>query len=814
MYRRTFTLLLLCVPGAWVVSPGTLTEVVAQAPSTCTCATTDFFGSCEIAEVEYPGQEPGTAAVVPVGAATFLYVADLSDGFLYRYRYSLPAGPLELAQSAEDGCMPDSPACFVSPMGSLPTPTGLAFNTDDGQLYWALGGFLFRSDPDVSRPDFASTVQPVAEVDMAELARLLDLPETGTLGGITYHSARSNLWGVDIVNDVYFEFSVDGKPVAEGDRVVHFRNPRGSVFGGGAFGNTISYVEIDGTPYFDIDVGELVAGGVTHVERVHAADGEQGGMAFSIGDPTGIFYPVRSFVEEDAFIAGLAHWANTCGDGQNIGVLLEHGESPLDDSEDPEEPRIHLISADPPASPGLASFECQSEGNNVRIRWKTFADYKSLVITRDEIITGQTQMVLTVENGTAGEEERLERNVSDGAYHYSARLTTMDDKTYAERLSRVTVGRGSVVASTRYLSGESPENQDPFAITYIGSRNLILVADHDTGNGHLYDLDLQFQGAVTGPFSRTVAFIEGNTTGVAWSSTDDSIYWLLNRGGENFLQRTSLISGVNGLEIRITGDIVRIRTPLEVFHPVLGDLDHDPGADQFWAVDRHNSIAYSIRADGSLSGRSFQRQLPNPRTEGLDDGLSGGGIAVVRSEPNQLVLDWLVGSPDDDLSTEVERVAYSRNLAGGQDEVFVPGQSEFQVDVTNATLSLHIAGVEHVASGQDEFQFVVSADSQTIYKLDMSEGIAGREFRRGDANADGSLNISDPSSILEFLFKGGNAPPCEDAADVSDDENIDITDAVAIFLYLFLNGPPPVEPFESCGRDFDEGLGCNVTTCP
>ena len=43
-------------------------------------------------------------------------------------------------------------------------------------------------------------------------------------------------------------------------------------------------------------------------------------------------------------------------------------------------------------------------------------------------------------------------------------------------------------------------------------------------------------------------------------------------------------------------------------------------------------------------------------------------------------------------------------------------------------------------------------------------------------------------TILEFLFLGGEAPPCEDAADTNDDGELTLTDPIKTLHYLFLGG--------------------------
>jgi hypothetical protein len=65
---------------------------------------------------------------------------------------------------------------------------------------------------------------------------------------------------------------------------------------------------------------------------------------------------------------------------------------------------------------------------------------------------------------------------------------------------------------------------------------------------------------------------------------------------------------------------------------------------------------------------------------------------------------------------------------------------------------------------------------------------------RADTNSDGSINLTDGVVPLLFLFTGGAAPGCLDAADTNDSGAIEITDAIIIFGWLFTGGPPPAEP--------------------
>ncbi len=95
----------------------------------------------------------------------------------------------------------------------------------------------------------------------------------------------------------------------------------------------------------------------------------------------------------------------------------------------------------------------------------------------------------------------------------------------------------------------------------------------------------------------------------------------------------------------------------------------------------------------------------------------------------------------------------------------------------------------------------------------------GKKFRRGEANGDGAVDLTDPISVLNFQFQGGAEPICKDAADADDSGILDLTDAIYSLNYQFLAGPRPPEPGPAdCGVDPtpDEGggdLGC-AQGCP
>ena len=106
--------------------------------------------------------------------------------------------------------------------------------------------------------------------------------------------------------------------------------------------------------------------------------------------------------------------------------------------------------------------------------------------------------------------------------------------------------------------------------------------------------------------------------------------------------------------------------------------------------------------------------------------------------------------------------------------------------------------------------------SATLGRHDFDVVTVGGLFRRGDANDDGRLDISDPVMILGCKFLGEECPTCRDSGDANDDGNLDISDAVMLLQHLFSapRPPGPPGPFR-CGPDPTEDSipPCDYTSC-
>jgi hypothetical protein len=76
-----------------------------------------------------------------------------------------------------------------------------------------------------------------------------------------------------------------------------------------------------------------------------------------------------------------------------------------------------------------------------------------------------------------------------------------------------------------------------------------------------------------------------------------------------------------------------------------------------------------------------------------------------------------------------------------------------------------------------------------------------KRFVRGDTDASGEINISDPIYNLCYQYATCDPPPCMDAADCDDSGEININDPIYNLEYQFAGGPLPPAPFPGCDED-------------
>ena len=104
-------------------------------------------------------------------------------------------------------------------------------------------------------------------------------------------------------------------------------------------------------------------------------------------------------------------------------------------------------------------------------------------------------------------------------------------------------------------------------------------------------------------------------------------------------------------------------------------------------------------------------------------------------------------------------------------------------------------------------------DGITVSKFPM--GMEGPSFIRGDANADGKVNLADGVFVLNFLFAAGVPLDCKEASDANADATTNIADVVYILNFLFTGGDEPPAPFPECGTVGRAHIDCDgFLACP
>ena len=186
--------------------------------------------------------------------------------------------------------------------------------------------------------------------------------------------------------------------------------------------------------------------------------------------------------------------------------------------------------------------------------------------------------------------------------------------------------------------------------------------------------------------------------------------------------------------------------------------------------------------------------------QGIGD-LNGDGLSDV----------MILGSYQDSGTSKAHLVLGDRDPPRGIDLITL-GDWGFEIA---APLGVEIQG----ASASWSNPFVVGADfdgdrHQDLaipYRSAVGEGIFiifgplvsenSSSFVRGDANADGRIEITNAIVILTHLFLGGTQPRCLDALDVNDTGSLDITDAIYLLGHLFLGTKAPPPPYPGEGED-------------
>jgi len=93
-------------------------------------------------------------------------------------------------------------------------------------------------------------------------------------------------------------------------------------------------------------------------------------------------------------------------------------------------------------------------------------------------------------------------------------------------------------------------------------------------------------------------------------------------------------------------------------------------------------------------------------------------------------------------------------------------------------------------AGADQNPFSTTPVSGTVWLVGNS-GLISDYLLCGDANGDGSVDISDVVYLIAYIFAGGSAPSPLLAGDANCDHMVDISDVVYLIAYIFSGGSAP-----------------------
>jgi len=221
-------------------------------------------------------------------------------------------------------------------------------------------------------------------------------------------------------------------------------------------------------------------------------------------------------------------------------------------------------------------------------------------------------------------------------------------------------------------------------------------------------------------------------------------------------------------------------------------IDFDEGVLQGTAVEdiweRPNGEDYDFRVI------TINNRDDTPGSDGVDEGFVVGSVifSMVFVDPDVLPRD------QDNEVLDLHFLVRPDVGNGFTLLAFVDGARGSGEPIKN------LAHVHHVNVPTDTFASTLFVNSLVAIVGDASA------FVRGDANDDGTLNLGDAKYTLDYLFVGGPAPVCSDAADANDDGELDLSDATKTLGHLFMGEavlPPPTQ--QQPGPDLTlDTMGC------
>ncbi|HIA27051.1 MAG TPA: hypothetical protein EYN79_02865 [Planctomycetes bacterium] len=249
-------------------------------------------------------------------------------------------------------------------------------------------------------------------------------------------------------------------------------------------------------------------------------------------------------------------------------------------------------------------------------------------------------------------------------------------------------------------------------------------------------------------------------------------------------------------------------------------LQLTPG--QAGAAFRSNKPGFDVAGVGDINGDGFPDLLMGAAQ--YDAGQADEGVVFVYhggpSSPPSNQPPVALAGPDQTIA-DVENDGFeSITLDGSSSSDVDGGIVSYQWSDAASTLGSGVTIDVLFPLGETVVTLLVTDDggleSTDTTVIFVTPQLPASDFLRGDCNADGGVDVSDPILLLERLFAAAAEPPCEDSCDGNDDGILDLADVITMLEYVFGLGGVLPEPAVACGPDpVSDGLGCFPTAvCP
>ncbi len=573
-------------------------------------------------------------------------------------------------------------------------------------------------------------------------------PATSNLRGLTF-DASGELWYLDVNNDLVVRTDLTGRATAM------FSLPGDDPPSTIIRGEGLAFFQLEAGPRLYVAYGDALMKTASRLLQLTPN-----------GDETGVHIPLTG-VPAEAF-----HGFEIYRTGPQIRVAQVTGDGAIVELE-------HAVPTPAPPS----RLECRlTSANHVALGWVNHGRGAAQAYDGEIVVVRNGSPVTTLP-GTAT--SFVDASPSEGRSRYALQASS----TPGGELSppgfpcEVTVGPGGLVGRATFAG------KKPYDIARDPRQGDLYVTDPVEGKIYRYSASLEHSGEIPSPVA--------SPGGICFVPTID-ILTLANPGEDPSFTTFENILAVGRTDSSLVSIMTlegEVKTTLsfELSGGTLGGLTWVPESQEFVAIELTRRERLVINRGGRLEEACFPRSLLPPVPLPVEQQLSFGITYDVLQQT-------FLSSHDDGLIRELFKDVDAQGGCVITDFSFGLKSLGGASDQGSAFRGIEIS---------DNTLIVCGAESNTLFQVLIHPFTTA--FRRGDADRDETITLTDAVQIATYLFSPGGAMlKCLDAADTNDDGILDVSDPVYLLFYLFLQGPAPPIPFDDVGTDptFRDNLGC------